>query len=148
MAVLSHNCWQFAVLNFARARLGAVLVPVNFMLGGDEIAFILDHSGAAAFVVEDALVPVAREGARRRRGRRRRPWLVGLPRRPRPRRLGGLDALDGSTRRDRRRTCAVADDDPVRLMYTTGTESRPKGAMLSSRVADRAVRLAASSTAG
>ena len=27
----------------------------------------------------------------------------------------------------------VADDDPVQLMYTSGTESRPKGAMLTSR---------------
>src|SRR3954466_214546 len=59
LALLCHNCWQFAVLDFATARLGVVLVPVNFMLTGDEIAFILDHSGAAAFVVEDALVPTA-----------------------------------------------------------------------------------------
>src|SRR5699024_11431415 len=27
----------------------------------------------------------------------------------------------------------VADDDPIRLMYTSGTESRPKGAVLTSR---------------
>ena len=27
----------------------------------------------------------------------------------------------------------VGDDDPVRLMYTSGTESRPKGVLLSSR---------------
>ena len=27
----------------------------------------------------------------------------------------------------------VADDDPIRLMYTSGTESRPKGALLTSR---------------
>jgi len=59
LAVLSHNCWQFVVLNFATARLGVILVPINFMLGAGEIAYILDHSGATAFVVEDALVPVA-----------------------------------------------------------------------------------------
>ncbi|CAN5659190.1 hypothetical protein BH11ACT8_BH11ACT8_20020 [soil metagenome] len=61
LALLCHNCWQFGVLDFAAARAGVVLVPVNFMLGGDEIAFILDHSGAAAFAVEDALVPVAEQ---------------------------------------------------------------------------------------
>src|SRR5690349_7545851 len=59
LALLSHNCWQFAVLDFATARAGVVLVPVNFMLGADEIAFILDHSGATAFVAEDALCDVA-----------------------------------------------------------------------------------------
>src|ERR1700757_5055025 len=45
LALLSHNCWQYAVLAFATARLGVVLVPVNFMLGADEIAYILIHSG-------------------------------------------------------------------------------------------------------
>src|SRR5690242_14069832 len=59
IALLSHNCWQFAVLDFATARLGLVLVPINFMLGAGEIAFILDKAGAKAFVVEDALVETA-----------------------------------------------------------------------------------------
>ena len=59
LALLSHNSWQFAVLAFATARLGVVLVPVNFMLGADEIAYILRHSGAAGMVAEDALAPTA-----------------------------------------------------------------------------------------
>ena len=46
LALLSHNCWQFVVLSFATARLGVVLVPVNFMLGPAEIAYILGHSRA------------------------------------------------------------------------------------------------------
>src|SRR4051812_41884784 len=32
VALLSHNGWQFVVLSVALARLGVVLVPVNFML--------------------------------------------------------------------------------------------------------------------
>ena len=59
LALLSHNCWQFAVLSFATARLGVVLVPVNFMLGPGEIAYILDHSQATAFVAEDGLAATA-----------------------------------------------------------------------------------------
>lgn len=38
VALLSHNCWQYAVLVFATARVGLILVPLNFMLGSDEIA--------------------------------------------------------------------------------------------------------------
>ncbi len=59
VALLSRNCWQFAVLSFATARLGVILVPVNFMLGPGEIAYILGHSEAAAFVAEDGLAATA-----------------------------------------------------------------------------------------
>ncbi len=59
LALLSRNSWQFAVLDFAAARAGVVLVPINFMLGANEIAFILDHSGATAFVAQESFLPVA-----------------------------------------------------------------------------------------
>jgi fatty-acyl-CoA synthase len=59
LALLSHNCWQYAVLAFSTAKLGVVLVPVNFMLGPEEIAFILRHSGASGMVSEDTLAPTA-----------------------------------------------------------------------------------------
>lgn len=67
LALLSHNCWQYPVLNFATARLGVVLVPVNFMLTGGEIGYILDCA-ADAFVVEDALVPVAEKALAESKG--------------------------------------------------------------------------------
>ena len=133
LALLSHNCWQFAVLNFATARAGVVLVPINFMLGGDEIAFILDHSGASAFVVEDALVPVAERAIASSGG--------GVTTRAVLRRTGEalpdgwLDAQEWFDHAGAAPAApvAVADDDPVRLMFTSGTESRPKGAILTSR---------------
>jgi fatty-acyl-CoA synthase len=131
LALLSHNCWEFAVLNYATARLGVVLVPINFMLGPDEIAFILDHSGASAFVAEAALVDTAQKAIEAAGGSAVRTRAVIRP---------GGETADGWT--DVRRwlehdgqapDVAVDDEDPLRLMYTSGTESRPKGAMHSSR---------------
>jgi fatty-acyl-CoA synthase len=131
LALLSHNCWQFVVLNFAAARVGAVLVPVNFMLGGDEIAYLLDHSGASAFVVEDALVPVAEQAMAAASGTVGTRVVVRLSGGPTP--DGWVDAQEWFDHEGTPPEVAVADDDPVRLMYTSGTESRPKGAQLTSR---------------
>ncbi|MFL5360101.1 MAG: AMP-binding protein, partial [Myxococcales bacterium] len=44
VAILSRNSHAFAALRFALARLGAVLVPINFMLNADEAGFILRHA--------------------------------------------------------------------------------------------------------
>jgi fatty-acyl-CoA synthase len=131
LALLAHNSWQFAVLDFATARAGVILVPVNFMLGASEIAFILDHSRAAAFVVESALIPVAQEA-------------VQLSERKTVRLSVSIAAADIA--HDRWEDVndwfehsgvptevPIADDDPVRMMFTSGTESQPKGAILTSR---------------
>jgi fatty-acyl-CoA synthase len=132
LALLCHNSWQFAVLNFACARIGVVLVPVNFMLGGDEIAFILDHSGARAFVVEDALVPVAEQAlAAATGGTVERRAVVRLAGGEVP--DGWVDVQDWLDHDGVPPTVILADDEPVRMMFTSGTESRPKGALLSSR---------------
>lgn len=127
LALLSHNCWQFAVLVFATARVGVVLVPVNFMLGAEEVAFILDHSEAKAFVVEDALVPVADAALAASRGTVEHRRAIGAT----PE--GWADLQEWVDHDGTPPYVHVDDDDPVRMMFTSGTESRPKGALLSSR---------------
>jgi fatty-acyl-CoA synthase len=129
LALLSHNCWQFAALVFATARVGVVLVPINFMLGAEEIAYILGHSEARAFVVEDALVAVADAAL----DGLDVPVRAVVRLREDPPADGWLDAQTWFDHDGAPPAVLVDDDDPVRLMYTSGTESRPKGALLSSR---------------
>ena len=132
LALLSHNCWQYAVLVFATAKVGVVLVPVNFMLGAHEIAFILEHSGATGLVAEDALVLTADLALASVPAAGRVRGSIGLTGTPVPEDWddvdGWIDAGDASEP-----DVLIGDDDPLRLMYTSGTESRPKGVLLSSR---------------
>lgn len=127
--VLAHNSHGFVVAYFALARLGAISVPVNFMLGAEEIAYVLAHSGAVAVIAEDALagtadrawqaagvVPVLKVAIG---GDAPQGWL-------------GFEAAYQQAAADEP-DAPVTDDDPVQIMYTSGTESRPKGAVMSTR---------------
>jgi fatty-acyl-CoA synthase len=132
LAVLAHNCWQYAVLVYAAARLGVVLVPVNFMLGAEEIAYILTHSGARGLVAEHALLPTAEKAlasAGVAAGIRGMIDLSGSGS------VEGWESVDPWWQEgdDTAPAVDVGDDEPLRLMYTSGTESRPKGVLLSSR---------------
>jgi fatty-acyl-CoA synthase len=125
LALLAHNCWEFGALSFATARLGVILVPINFMPGPDEVAYILGDAGVSGVVVEDALHPVMRDALDRAGiDPRVRGWIA----------LNGGAPEQGWEGVEHWATEGPGDDpDPVRLMYTSGTESRPKGVMLSSR---------------
>src|SRR3954469_24970640 len=63
LALLGHNSLGFVITYFACARLGLICVPINYMLGAEEIAYILDHAGATAMVAEDMLLPLAEAGS-------------------------------------------------------------------------------------
>jgi fatty-acyl-CoA synthase len=130
VALLSRNCWQYAVLAFATARAAVVLVPVNFMLTGEEIAYILGHCRATGFIVADEFVPTAQDAIALAATS---PTRVAIT-------ADGAEAPAGwQNLAQWLNTDAappqplIGDDQLLRLMYTSGTESRPKGAMHSSR---------------
>ncbi|MFJ9562832.1 acyl-CoA synthetase [Streptomyces fuscichromogenes] len=134
IALLSHNNHAYVVLYFALARLGAVSVPVNFMLSAGEVAYILDHSGATGLVVEDALLPVAEQALTEADLAETVTVRGVIPDNGLPTPAGwesveDWTAYDGTPAPE----AVVAEDDLAQLIYTSGTESRPKGAMLSAR---------------
>ncbi|MCW2779086.1 MAG: AMP-dependent synthetase and ligase [Frankiales bacterium] len=128
LALLARNSWQVAALTFATARLGVVLVPVNFMLTAPEVAFILEHSGAVGLVVEDALLPVGEQALAAVDRVRVRAVIGQAPE-------GWTDVADWVAHPDATEPDLDLDDDaPLQLMYTSGTESRPKGVVMTSRM--------------
>jgi len=123
IAILSTNHPDYLVLLYACARLGAMLVPLNWRLAVPEQMFILSDASVKALVVEQtfaAIVP---------------PLLEALP----EARVVGLDfssaegssfeTLLGEGSGDGRNP-HIDFSCPLLIVYTSGTTGRPKGAVL------------------
>ncbi|MFF3201653.1 long-chain fatty acid--CoA ligase [Streptomyces sp. NPDC002962] len=124
VGLLLHNRPEFLELVYAVNRVGAVFLPLNYRLSEDEWAYILDHSRARAVVTEPEFLRAADRIAERPTGPERLILVDG----PVPSdRWTGYEALLERHRGARVEPVDVEPDDLQRLMYTSGTTSRPKG---------------------
>jgi fatty-acyl-CoA synthase len=105
VATLTGNSPEHVAAFFACAKAGLILTPLSWRLAAPELAFQLDDAEPALFLVEDEHAELAA--------------ATGHPFEPLE--LDGEgDALGAS----------VEDDDPLLLVYTSGTTGQPKGALL------------------
>jgi len=127
-AILARNSHAFVSLRFALARLGAVLVPINFMLKAEEVAYILRHAGARLLATDSGLAPLARAAAALVPAIEALIWLPSEAASERQ-----VDMIDfAALAAEAVELPAVELDgtDLAQIVYTSGTESLPKGAML------------------
>jgi acyl-CoA synthetase (AMP-forming)/AMP-acid ligase II len=120
VAIVSPNSARFLASYFGVSGFGRVLVPINFRLSADEIAYIVEHSGSTVVLYDPELDEVMAQ--------------VGGPRRIR---LDGIEdaaLFDPAAGRltepigwtpDEEATCSIN--------YTSGTTARPKGVQLTHR---------------
>ena len=128
VAVLARNSHGFAALRFALARRGAVMVPINFMLKADEVAYILRHAGAKTLATDSGLADLAQAAAALDTQVGQYIWLPSEdPSEP----VAGMHNFDTLA------ACTaplpdiqLGSYDLAQIVYTSGTESTPKGAML------------------
>ena len=138
VGVLARNSHGFVLLRFALARLGAVLVPVNFMLNADEAAYILGHAGVKLLAVDSGLAAFGRAAAASALHRTAITRLLWLPSEdgagpPADWGAGDLDLMQLSRTDAAAPGIPIGEHDLLQIVYTSGTESSPKGAMLTHR---------------
>jgi fatty-acyl-CoA synthase len=100
------------------------------MLGPGEVRYIAEHAGVSAAIAEDALLETTGEALE---GIATAPRVVISDERPDTPPDGWESLHDLMAEAGEPPEVAIADDDPVAITYTSGTESRPKGAVLTSR---------------
>ncbi|NUU22355.1 MAG: long-chain fatty acid--CoA ligase [Streptomycetaceae bacterium] len=123
VALLLYNRPEFLEAVYAANRIGAVFLPLNYRLSEDEWQYILGHARARAIITEPEFAPAADRLSRRLAGLRHRILVGETPEAPW---TGYADLL--ARHRGARVEPVEADaDDLQRLMYTSGTTSRPKG---------------------
>jgi len=128
VAVLARNSHGFAALRFALARMGAVMVPINFMLKAEEVAYILRHAGAETLATDTGLADLAQQASQLDTQVKQFVWLPSEDE---------TEAVAGMHNFDELAACTaplaesgLASQDLAQIVYTSGTESMPKGAML------------------
>jgi len=123
VAILSLNRPDYLVLLYACARLGAMLVPLNWRLAVAEQSFILSNAAVKVLALEhafSAVLPAVEKNLPE-------AMLVGLD--FTPSKGVAFDTLLEQGPRDTR----LAEVDlscPLLIVYTSGTTGRPKGAVL------------------
>jgi acyl-CoA synthetase (AMP-forming)/AMP-acid ligase II len=116
VAMVSHNSARLLLALFGVSGSGRILVPVNFRLNAEEVAYIVEHSGARVLLVDpeldDALAGVDAEHR----------FVIG-------------DESDAAMFVDGVEPAPWQPDEDATatINYTSGTTARPKGVQLTHR---------------
>jgi len=129
VGIWAPNVAEWVFVQYASAKIGAILVNINPAYRTHELEFVLNQSGVAVLVAARSFktsdYAAMIEEVRARCPELRQVVLLGSP---------AWDALASATG-DRaelaRVQASLSPDDPINIQYTSGTTGFPKGATLS-----------------
>ncbi|MEM7407152.1 MAG: long-chain-fatty-acid--CoA ligase [Pseudomonadota bacterium] len=124
VALLQMNSVEFLDAFFGLAKLGAVVVPLNWRLVPDELEYILGNAGARMLIYGAEFAEQA--AALHERETPIEMWIEVGPANTRQPFADHFDTVI-ETASDAAIESAAADEDTLFIMYTSGTTGLPKG---------------------
>lgn len=131
VGIWAVNCPEWVLVQYATARIGAIMVNVNPAYRAHELEYVLKQSGIAVLIAslshKSSDYRAIVEQVRGRCPALRETVYIGDPS------WGALTEGAASVPEERLRAVAaeLSCDDPVNIQYTSGTTGFPKGATLS-----------------
>ncbi len=120
IAMLAENCLEYLILFAAAQKTGCVLAPINYRLAGAEIDYLLSNAQPKVLITEDKF-------AEKISGL---PALADIPNQLALTELASFCDKQQHLAEDRyQSTVAIEEDDPIFILYTSGTTGFPKGAL-------------------
>jgi long-chain acyl-CoA synthetase len=130
VALMCHTRFEWVVVDMAIMSAGAVTVPVYDTSSAEQLAWILEDSGAVVAIVETEAMHSMADGAREQAPNCRDVVTIDAPGDS-----AGLDRLvalgaDVEDGEIDRRSAALGANHTATVIYTSGTTGRPKGCVL------------------
>ncbi|WP_307197988.1 class I adenylate-forming enzyme family protein [Neobacillus niacini] len=122
-AMLMKNSDYFAITYFALAKIGAVIVPINFRLLANELSYIIDNSDSKHVIIEAEFEKEILKAVDQNKAVKN---LISVPETTNKAFKSYQDILSTNTQNPGTK---ILGTDHCHMLYTSGTTGNPKGAL-------------------
>lgn len=133
VAILAHNTIHHVLTWLGCCKIGAVYLAINYLLRGPDITYCINHSESRVFIVEDTLFGLVEGVLDTMPTVNTLIWSdQGAGRPPADDRFLAFDTWMNAAPKTEP-DVILHIEDPCQMTYTSGTESLPKGVIISNQ---------------